>query len=136
MRFAVAFVSGLLFAVGLGLAGMTRPAKVIGFLDFTGGWDPSLGLVMASALAVAGTATLLSRRMGRPLLAERFVVTDRAAIDGRLVGGAAVFGLGWGLAGYCPGPAIVTLASGALPVVVFAGSMVAGILASRAIVRS
>jgi hypothetical protein len=125
----VAFLSGAVFAVGLGVSGMTQPGKIVGFLDFTGAWDASLAFVMGGGVGVLLVAQLVARRLGRPLLAARFPVLLRNEIDGRLVAGAAVFGVGWGLAGFCPGPAIVSLASGMGAAVLFVPAMLAGIAA-------
>jgi len=122
-----AFLAGLVFALGLGVSGMTRPIKVIGFLDFFGDWDPSLAFVMLGAVLVYFAAHRRSRTMRSPLLAAKFVVPARNEIDPSLVLGATLFGAGWGLAGFCPGPALVSLASGALPVGIFVTAMTAGI---------
>ena len=116
----VAFASGLVFAAGLGLGGMTQPAKVMDFLDVTGAWDPSLALVMLGAIAVHALVVWWGRRAERPLLADRFTLPSARGIDARLLAGAALFGLGWGAAGFCPGPAlvsVVTLSPQALTVV-------------------
>ena len=121
------FLSGLTFALGLGISGMTRPVKVIGFLDFFGPWDASLAFVMLGAIAVSFVAYRLSRSMHSPILAPEFSIPKRTDLDSRLVGGAALFGAGWGLGGFCPGPAITSLASGASPVMVFVAAMAAGI---------
>jgi uncharacterized membrane protein YedE/YeeE len=128
-RWIVAFVSGALFSVGLALAGMTRPEKVLGFLDVAGRWDPSLALVMGGAIAVMAPVVLWvkRRRVGRPLFDDRLHEPETRAIDGRLLLGAALFGVGWGLVGYCPGPALVALMSGAGPAVAFVGAMLAGL---------
>jgi uncharacterized membrane protein YedE/YeeE len=135
-RGLAAFGSGLLFAAGLALAGMTRPSKVLGFLDVTGAWDPSLGFVMAGAVAVAALAFRLQGRLRSPVLGDRFDVPPaRAAIDPKLVGGAAIFGVGWGLSGLCPGPAVVSLASGQLGAAVFVGAMLLGVLLERTLGR-
>lgn len=123
----VSFVSGIVFAIGLGISGMTRPSKVIGFLDFAGAWDLSLAFVMLGAISVFFVAYRLSRRMHTPLLAPQFSIPKRTDLDAQLIVGAAIFGAGWGLGGFCPGPAITSLASGAMPVVVFVASMAAGI---------
>jgi uncharacterized membrane protein YedE/YeeE len=112
MNVASAFGAGLLFGIGLIVGGMTRPAKVIGFLDVTGDWDPSLAFVMGGALAVHLALYRLIRRRPSPLLDARFHVPTRRDVDVRLVAGAALFGAGWGLAGFCPGPALVSAASG------------------------
>jgi uncharacterized membrane protein YedE/YeeE len=125
----VSFVSGVVFALGLGIGGMTQPAKVIGFLDFAGNWDPSLALVMLGAV---GVHSLFYQLLGNPSF-SRFVspisLPSRKEIDFRLVGGSALFGLGWGIAGFCPGPAVTSLASGKFAVVIFSAGMIAGIVA-------
>ncbi|MGA6972114.1 MAG: DUF6691 family protein [Candidatus Binatus sp.] len=121
------FISGVVFALGLGISGMTRPIKVIGFLDFFGNWDASLAFVMLGAIGVYFVAYRLSRTMRSPILAPGFSIPTSTVLDTRLIIGAALFGAGWGLSGFCPGPAITSLASGAAPVVVFVASMVAGI---------
>ena len=123
----VSFVSGIVFALGLGISGMTRPVKVIGFLDFAGKWDASLAFVMISAIAVYFIAYRLARRRTAPMFAEKFSVPERKDIDRKLLVGAALFGAGWGLGGFCPGPAITSLASGAAPVSVFVTAVAAGI---------
>lgn len=125
-----AFLCGAVFAVGLLVAQMTNPAKVIGFLDITGAWDPSLAFVMGGALAVFGTAYLLSRRAGaRPLLDGRFYVPGAQGITWQLVVGSLLFGLGWGLAGFCPGPAVVSAGFGDPRVWTFVAAMAIGVLA-------
>jgi uncharacterized membrane protein YedE/YeeE len=126
-RLLVSFASGIVFALGLGISGMTRPIKVIGFLDFAGNWDASLAFVMIGAIAVYFTAYRLIRKRSAPLLAEKFSVPERKDIDLNLIVGAAMFGAGWGLGGFCPGPAITSLASGAAPVAVFVIAMGVGI---------
>ena len=123
----VSFASGIVFALGLGISGMTRPIKVIGFLDFAGKWDASLAFVMIGAIAVYFIAYRLVRRRTAPLLVGKFSVPERKDIDRNLVVGAAIFGAGWGLGGFCPGPAITSLASGAAPVAAFVLAMAAGI---------
>jgi uncharacterized protein len=117
------FVSGTVFALGLGISGMTRPIKVIDFLDFFGAWDASLGLVMVSAIAVYFVAYRWSGKMSSPLLAPSFSLPKRSDLDAKLILGAAIFGAGWGLGGFCPGPALTSLASGALPVFIFVLAM-------------
>jgi uncharacterized membrane protein YedE/YeeE len=126
IHLALTFLAGMTFAVGLGIAGMTQPGKVVGFLDVAGSWDPSLAFVMAGAVSVYGGLYRLILRRGRPLLSPTFATTTRSDIDARLVAGAALFGVGWGLAGYCPGPSIVSLAIGELPVLVFVAAMLVG----------
>ena len=119
-----AFGSGLLFGIGLWLSGMANPEKVLGFLDITGDWDPSLLLVMGGAVAV----TLIAFR---PLIRKRGISFDKTTIDAPLVVGSLVFGLGWGIGGYCPGPALTALANLSTEVFVFVAAMVAGGLLAR-----
>lgn len=128
MKAAIAaLVAGLLFALGLGLGGMTDPAKVQGFLDLTGAWDPSLAFVMAGGLGThALLRRLVLRRRSRPVLAPAFPAPPAAGVDRRLLAGAALFGVGWGLAGFCPGPAVVAVASGSTTALTFAISMLGG----------
>jgi uncharacterized membrane protein YedE/YeeE len=121
-----AFVSGLLFAIGLGVGGMTQPAKVTAFLDFVGDWDPSLAFVMIGAIAVYAPLYRLIRRLPTPLLSSTFTLPTRTDIDRRLLGGAALFGVGWGLGGFCPGPALTSLAAGEPEVLIFVASMLTG----------
>ena len=122
-RAVLALVSGLVFGIGLGVSGMTTPAKVIGFLDVTGAWDPSLALVMAGAVGVHAIFVRVARGRGAPWLAARFDWPPRTKIEPSLVAGAATFGVGWGLSGYCPGPAIVSVAALAPITLVFVASM-------------
>jgi uncharacterized protein len=109
MKPAVGLLSGAIFGLGLALSGMLDPARVLGFLDVAGRWDPSLAFVLGGALIVSFAGYRLSRRMQRPVFAEQFDVPTHTRIDGRLLTGAALFGVGWGLAGFCPGPAIASL---------------------------
>jgi len=128
MKASVAsFVCGIVFALGLGISGMTQPSKVIGFLDIAGAWDLSLAFVMVGAIGVYFVAFRMIRMRRAPMLTGRFSIPTRNDIDPQLILGATIFGAGWGLGGFCPGPAITSLASGAAPVVVFVASMVAGI---------
>jgi uncharacterized membrane protein YedE/YeeE len=119
---------GLLFAIGLALSGMAQPEKVIGFLDVLGEWDPSLAFVMLGAVGVYGFTHRRLARRRRPLLAARFSLPTRTRIDGRLIAGATVFGVGWGLSGFCPAPALTALGAGTSPAWWFAPAMVAGML--------
>jgi uncharacterized membrane protein YedE/YeeE len=128
---ALAFVCGALFAAGACISGMVRPSKVLGFLDLGGPWDATLLCVMVSALAISVLAWQVVKRATRPRFGTAFPGPPSRVIDARLVGGAALFGIGWGLAGYCPGPAVVSLASGATGSFVFVGAMVAGMLLAR-----
>ncbi|MCK8496977.1 MULTISPECIES: DUF6691 family protein [Myxococcus] len=127
--------AGLLFAVGLGVGGMTDPTKVVGFLDVAGAWDPSLAFVMAGALGSYALARGLILRRAAPVLADTFSEATSASVDGRLVAGAVLFGVGWGLSGYCPGPALVVLPVGGLTVALFVVGMVAGMGVFRALVK-
>jgi uncharacterized membrane protein YedE/YeeE len=125
----VAAALGALFAIGLAISGMAAPGKVLGFLDATrGAWDPQLAFVMAGAIAACVAVRRFARR-STPLLAAEFSAPGHTAIDARLVGGAALFGVGWGLSGYCPGPALVSLSS--TSALVFSGAMIAGIALAR-----
>jgi len=124
----VSLAVGLLFGIGLIVSGMANPAKVLGFLDLFGSWDPSLALVMASAVAVGLAGFALDPRRTRSALGLPMYLPARKAIDRRLVIGALVFGAGWGLAGFCPGPALVAVGEGSRRALLFAGAMVAGML--------
>ena len=126
MAMFFAFLAGLTFGIGLIVAGMTDPAKILGFLDIAGKWDPSLALVMAGAIAVGLIAFALARRRISSALGLPMQSSATGTIDVRLVGGSLVFGLGWGLAGFCPGPAIVALGAGYGKAAVFVAAMLAG----------
>jgi uncharacterized membrane protein YedE/YeeE len=117
-----------MFAVGLALAGMTQPGKVISFLDFFGDWDPSLALVMGAAIAIYMPLFRRVVRMRSPFLARVFDLPSNVRIDWRLVVGAGVFGIGWALAGFCPGPALASASTGAPEAIVLVGAMAAGML--------
>ena len=125
--------SGIVFGMGLAIAEMTNPAKVQNFLDFLGTWDPSLALVMGAALATTGLAFPAILRRHAPLITRAFAVPTRANIDPALVAGAAIFGVGWGLAGFCPGPALAGLLQGVDGVYVFVAAMLLGMLLHRAV---
>ena len=125
----VALFSGFIFGLGLVISGMTQPAKVLGFLDVFGAWDPTLMLVMAGALAVALPGFYLARRRGSPLLAESFGWSKRTEIDRPIVVGSLLFGIGWGLVGLCPGPAIANLATLLPQAVGFVAAMSVGMIA-------
>jgi uncharacterized membrane protein YedE/YeeE len=127
----VAFACGVTFALGLGIGGMTQPARVIAFLDVAGDWDPRLAFVMFGAIAVYAPAYRLALRRGHPVLAPAFHLPTLRNIDGPLVVGAMLFGIGWGLAGLCPGPAITSLASGEPAALLFVSAMLVGIALSR-----
>jgi len=129
---ALAMLAGAVFAIGLAVGGMTIPARVTGFLDVGGAWDPTLALVMGGAVATYAVLYRLIKRLRSPLLADRFHWPTQTRIDGRLVGGAAIFGIGWGLSGYCPGPALASLVGGSGSAIVFVVSMVGGMALARA----
>jgi uncharacterized membrane protein YedE/YeeE len=133
MRHALNFIFGLMFGVGLIVSGMTNPAKILNFLDLTGTWDPSLAFVMVGAIAVTAPGYWLVRRRAAPLLEPVFTDPPRAPIDVRLITGAAIFGVGWGLGGLCPGPAITSLALAAPGILVFLPAMLAGVIAASII---
>jgi uncharacterized protein len=121
-----AFAAGLVFGLGLIVARMVDPAKVLGFLDLAGAWDPSLAFVMGGAVAVAAVGFRLAARRSNPLAASQFQLPAGRGIDSRLMVGSALFGVGWGLVGICPGPGIVALAFGNGKAAVFMAAMVAG----------
>lgn len=123
-----AAAAGALFGVGLLISGMTQPAKVIGFLDVTGDWDPSLAFVMGGAVAVNSILFRVVRRRTGPWFDIKFHLPTRRDIDLALVAGAALFGIGWGLSGLCPGPGLVSSASGNVPALAFTGAMIVGML--------
>lgn len=127
MNGRVAFVCGALFGVGLVISDMANPARVLAFLDIAGDWDGSLALVMAGALLPSALAYRRVIRRGTPLLAARLHIPERGPVDRRLVIGAALFGIGWGLAGICPGPAIVLLATAQPYALVFFAALLVGI---------
>lgn len=136
MKSAASLLAGLLFGFGLALARMTDPAKIIGFLDFAGRWDPTLALVLGGAVLVTLATFRFILRRPRPLLGGDFHVPTRRDIDARLLAGAAIFGIGWGLAGFCPGPGIAAIALGAWQPPVFTGGLVLGILGYRYMPRA
>lgn len=129
MRKLIAFISGLLFGLGLIIAGMANPAKVLGFLDLFGAWDPSLALVMAGAIGTAFVPMQWAQRAARSLSGEPMQLPGTRQIDRRLVLGALIFGAGWGVAGFCPGPALVALGAGFSQALLFVVAMLAGMLA-------
>ncbi len=133
MKLITAYLIGLVFGTGIVLSGMIDPAKVLNFFDISGSWDPSLAFVMGGALAVTALGYRLVFRDPRPILDAHFHLPKASAIDARLVGGSAVFGIGWGIAGFCPGGALPALGTGRAEVVVFVTALVAGILATRAV---
>ena len=126
MQFVSAFLSGLVFGLGLIVAGMANPAKVLGFLDVTGRWDPSLAFVMAGAIAVGIAAFAVARKRTVSLLGADMKLRDARHIDRRLLGGGALFGIGWGIAGFCPGAGLVAMGMGEVKALVFVVAMLAG----------
>lgn len=135
-RIVHAVIAGALFGLGLAVSGMTDPDKVLNFLDIAGQWDPSLALVMAAALAVAVPGFAWLRRRGSTLDGQPLPAPPDATIDRRLIGGSALFGIGWGLAGYCPGPALASLAHGTVEPLLFVAAMLAGSQVARLLQRS
>ena len=127
---------GTLFGAGLTVSQMINPAKVLNFLDFTGDWDPTLGVVMIGALGGAIPGFMIAARRQTPFLGGTFQIPSRQDIDAPLIGGATLFGIGWGLAGFCPGPAIAALSSGLWPVFVFVAAMITGMLLFRLVPRA
>lgn len=136
MSFLVNLALGLLFGAGLIVSGMADPAKVLNFLDLFGTWDPSLAFVMGGAVVVTFVGYRLVLRRERPVAARRFHVPAREDIDARVVVGPAIFGLGWGLSGFCPGPALTALTLGATGTLVFVPAMVIGMWGARQIAQS
>ncbi len=128
LRTLVALLAGTLFGLGLAISGMMNPAKVVGFLDVAGDWDPTLAFVMGGALLVTIPAFRLILGRQRPVLAYDFALPKGTALDARLLGGAALFGVGWGLSGFCPGPAVTALVTGLTPVFAFVAAMLAGMV--------
>ncbi|GAC1529895.1 MAG: membrane protein [Ramlibacter sp.] len=126
MAILLSLVAGLVFGIGLIVSGMANPAKVLGFLDLAGPWDPSLAFVMAGAIAVGTVAFAFARRRTLSLLGLQMRIPSASTIDRRLVTGGLLFGIGWGIAGFCPGPALVALGMGQGKAVVFVAAMLAG----------
>jgi uncharacterized protein len=131
MQIAATFVSALLFGLGLCVSGLANPAKVQNFLDITGSWDPSLVLTMGAAVLVTGVGYRIAFARGMPLFGKAFLVPPPGTINARLIGGATIFGIGWGLAGFCPGPAIVAVALGASSAFLFVAAMLVGMALAR-----
>jgi uncharacterized protein len=135
MKIVSQFAIGLMFGLGLLMSGMSDPAKVLNFLDLggigSGTWDPSLAFVMAGAVAVTFVGFNRALRQPRPLFAEKFHLPTKQELDIRIVSGPAIFGVGWGLAGFCPGPALTALGFGSAAAVIFVAAMIAGMLLAR-----
>lgn len=136
MRLFTTYLFGLIFGIGIALSGMANPAKVLNFFDIAGSWDPSLAFVMGGALIVTAIGYRLAFRRGQPVLAASFSLPTRKDIDTRLVGGAALFGIGWGIAGFCPGGAIPALGTGTPDVFLFVAAMIGGMFIARWVSKS
>lgn len=128
MRYVFALLAGLVFGIGLIAGGMTDPAKVKGFLDLFGAWDPSLAFVMGGAIAVGVFAFRMARQQRRSWAGDVIEIPSSTTIDARLIGGGVLFGIGWGIGGFCPGPAVVALGSGMTEAAAFVAAMLAGML--------
>ena len=131
MRLVSAYLIGLVFGIGISISGMANPAKVLNFFDVAGSWDPSLILVMSGALVVTFIGYRLVLRRPAPLIDLKFHLPDNSRIDARLLGGAAVFGVGWGIAGFCPGGALPALGTGRIEVFAFVAALIAGIFVAK-----
>ena len=137
MRYISTDIIGLIFGLGISLSGMSNPAKVINFFDVAGSWDPSLAFVMGGALLVTfiGYRLVLPRPSG-PIFEGKFVLPTATKLDARLLGGSALFGVGWGIAGFCPGGALPAIGTGRLEVLAFVAAMLVGIFVARAIIAA
>lgn len=133
-KFIVSALIGAIFGLGIAISGMANPAKVLNFFDVAGSWDPSLIFVMGGALVTTGIGYLmLFGARKKPVFDAQFHLPINKTIDSRLIGGSAVFGIGWGIAGFCPGGAIPALGFGGLPVIAFVGAMIIGIVLARSV---
>jgi len=131
-----AFLGGMVFGIGLAIGGMTQPSKIVGFFDFFGSWDPSLAFVMGGALLVYTPVYRWAiRTWQRPIWAPAFSLPTRKDIDGRLIAGSGIFGIGWGLGGYCPGPALTSVGAGSREALIFGLAMLAGVGGYQAFMR-
>ncbi len=128
MRLIVAYIVGLIFGLGIAISGMANPAKVLNFFDVAGTWDPSLAFVMGGALAATALGYRFVLKRPAPALAESFSLPTRRYLDLRLIGGAGIFGIGWGIAGFCPGGALPALGTGRWEVFLFVGSLILGMI--------
>ena len=131
MRLLSSYVIGLIFGIGISISGMANPAKVLNFFDVAGNWDPSLIFVMGGALVVTFVGYRLVLRRTTPMLDAKFHLPENRHLDARLLGGAAVFGIGWGIAGFCPGGALPALGTGRFEVIAFVAALIAGIFAAK-----
>ncbi|MGM0615564.1 MAG: DUF6691 family protein [Pseudomonadota bacterium] len=135
MKMVMGYVAGLLFGLGLAISGMTDPARVLGFLDIAGAWDPTLMFVLGGAVVTSFVGYRLVFKQSAPLFGERFQLPTRQDLDSKLLGGAALFGIGWGLSGYCPGPAIASIGGISLPLAAMLVTMVVGWFAAQRLSR-
>jgi len=133
IKSVVGLIAGIAFGIGLSVSQMTNPQKVLNFLDISANWDGSLALVMLSALSVAAIGFFIAKKLNKPMFAARFNWPDKTIIDKRLVIGASLFGIGWGIIGLCPGPAIASLAAPSFELMVFLVSMIMGMAIARKI---
>jgi uncharacterized membrane protein YedE/YeeE len=133
MRLISTYLIGLIFGIGISISGMANPAKVLNFFDFAGTWDASLAFVMGGAVVVAFIGYRIVLRRPAPLMDPKFHLPDNQHLDARLLGGAALFGIGWGISGFCPGGALPALGTGQFEVFAFVAAMIGGILAATAL---
>jgi len=135
VKLLVALLAGALFAIGLMISDMSSPGRILAFLDLGGAWDPTLMFVMAGAIGVYAPVAWIARKRPRPLLTRSFHWPEPTKVDLPLLGGAMVFGVGWGLSGFCPGPALVAAGTGRIDTLIFLATMIAGIVAMRLVRR-
>ena len=135
VKTAVGYIAGLLFGLGLAVSGMTDPARVLGFLDIAGAWDPTLMFVLGAAVGTTFVGYRLVFARGTPLFSTKFQLPTKQELDAKLLGGAALFGVGWGLSGYCPGPAIASIGGLTLPLLALLAAMVLGWFIAQRIAR-
>ena len=131
MHLIIVYLIGVIFGTGIVVSGMANPAKVINFFDVAGSWDPSLAFVMGGALVVTAVGYRIVFGRARPLFEGRFVLPTARNLDARLIGGSAVFGVGWGIAGFCPGGALPALGTGRIEVILFVAALIGGIFAAK-----
>ena len=135
VKTAAGYLAGLLFGLGLAISGMTDPARVLGFLDIAGAWDPTLMFVLGAAVGTTFVGYRLVFARGTPLFSAKFQLPTKQELDAKLLGGAALFGVGWGLSGYCPGPAIASMGGLTLPLLALLSAMVLGWFIAQRIAR-
>ena len=135
MRLTAAYLIGLIFGLGIVISGMVNPAKVLNFFDVAGSWDPSLAFVMGGALLITAIGYRFVLNQNSPVLDTQFQIPQSRKVDMRLIGGAAIFGIGWGMAGFCPGGALPAVGTGRIDVLLFVAALVAGIYAAQMMMR-